>query len=89
MSMINIVSTVDLDCRNATGFAAFLNDYEDCNVYMHRNSDSSGREVNAKTAIGIISLVIKKGDRITISCHSSNKEREEDILNKIEDWFNL
>ncbi len=72
---LEIVNDLGLHARAASKFVALANKY-DCEVWL----SSAGREVNAKSILGVLMLAVPKGNKITLRCHGDQEAEAYEAL---------
>lgn len=70
-----IVNDLGLHARAASKFVALANKY-DCEVWL----GSAGREVNAKSILGVLMLAVPKGNKITLRCDGDQEAEAYEAL---------
>ena len=78
-----IVNDLGLHARAASKFVALANKF-DAEVFL----EGGGREVNAKSILGVLMLAAAKGNTITVRCEGPQADEAYDALGKlIDDGF--
>lgn len=87
MTTTNITSTLTVNTRHVVNLVSYINQISTGSVMIRKFSNDVDRQVNARTVIGVLSLTIKKGDLLTISCYDNDEDEEKLTVAKITKWF--
>lgn len=87
MTTLNITSGIEFDTRKAVALVSHLSSISDGQIMLRKFSNEIDRQVNARSTVGILSLSIKNGDLLTVTCYDKDEAEEKLTVAKIAKWF--